>query len=101
MQVQLDLLDDAPPLARRTDPVTSHQAAESAAELQARQHRVILSALKQFGPSSKDRIAVLTRLTGVQVCRRLPELERRQLAIPTGETAPSVSGRAERIWRLV
>jgi hypothetical protein len=35
------------------------------------------------------------------VRKRLPELERAGLAQPTGETAPTHSGRSQRVWRAV
>ena len=49
--MQLDLL--AAPSARRFDPQTSRDAAESARELAARHHRIILDALSR-GPAGKD-----------------------------------------------
>lgn len=88
------------PLARASDPVTSHAAADSASEIQARHHRIILAALEQHGPAGKDRLAVLTSLTGVQVCRRLVELERMGKAKPTGRTVTSTAGRQEREWAV-
>jgi predicted ArsR family transcriptional regulator len=88
-------------LARHSDPLTSHEAAESANELQARHHRIILAALEQHGNAGKDRIAALTSLNGVQVCRRLTELERAGEIEPTGKTVKSTAGRNEREWRRV
>jgi len=85
------------PTARRSDPVTSHEAAESAKELAARHHRIILAALSR-GPAGKDRIGTLTSLTGVQVCRRLTELHRAGQIEPTGRTVASTAGRQEREW---
>jgi hypothetical protein len=89
------------PLARSDDPATSHAAAASAKELQARHHRIILGALEQHGPCGKDRLAALTALTGVQICRRLGELERVGKAEPTGRNVTSTAGRAEREWRRI
>ena len=86
------------PLARSSDPVTSHAAADSAKELQARHHRIILAGGEAHGGAGKDRLAVLTSLTGVQVCRRLVELERMGKAAPTGKTVTSTAGRQEREW---
>lgn len=94
---QLDIF--AAPMARRSDPATSHEAAESAKELAARHHRIILAALSR-GPAGKDRIGTLTSLTGVQVCRRLTELERAGKIEPTGRTVTSTAGRQEREWRV-
>ena len=95
---QLDMF--AAPAARRSDPATSHQAAESAKELAARHHKIILEALRR-GPAGKDRIAALTQLTGTQVARRTCELQRQGLIEPTGVVVRSTAGRAEREWRIV
>jgi predicted ArsR family transcriptional regulator len=89
------------PAARRTDPTTSHQAAASARELREQHHSVILAALRAHGPAGKDRIAALTRLTGVQICRRLIELQRDGLIQPTGRTVLSTAGRNEREWEAL
>jgi predicted ArsR family transcriptional regulator len=89
-----------PPMARRSDPETSKQAAASARELQAHHHAVILAALRKHGDAGKDRLGALTNLTGVAICRRLPELQRLGLIELTGKTVPSTSGRQEREWRL-
>lgn len=87
------------PLARRTDPATSHQAAEAAAELQQRHRALILACLREHGPAGKDGIGRRIGITGVAVARRLTELERMRLAEPTGRTVPSDTGRQEREWR--
>jgi predicted ArsR family transcriptional regulator len=96
--LQLSIFDSAP-LARRSDPSTSHEAAASAKDLQARHHRIILACLRDHGPAGKDRVAALTSLTGVAVCRRLVELERAGLIAPTGRNVKSTAGRNEREWR--
>jgi predicted Rossmann fold nucleotide-binding protein DprA/Smf involved in DNA uptake len=100
---QLDIFADAPfwraeaPRARKRDPETSKAAAASATRLAADHHALILDALAR-GPAGKDRLAVITRLTGVQCCRRLCELERAGLIRPTGKTVTSTAGRQEREW---
>lgn len=98
-QLGLEFAD--PPKARRKDPATSHEAAESARELQARHHRLIVDALWQHGPMGKDRIAEVLGLTGVAVARRMSELRSRGLAMPTGRRVQSKSGRAETEWTAV
>lgn len=85
------------PGARRTDPATSHAAAEAAAELALRHHGLVLAALRQ-GAAGKDAIARSTGLDGVAVARRLPELQRMGLVRLTGRTVASASGRQEREW---
>jgi predicted ArsR family transcriptional regulator len=97
MQLALDISE---PLARRTDPATSHQAASQAKELRIRHHGVIMACLFRHGPLGKDGIAARTRLDGVAVCRRLTELERAGLIVQTGKNVQSTAGRAEREWRV-
>ena len=99
MQLAIDF-DSPAPAARVRDPETSHQAAAQAKELAARHHRIILACLEAHGPAGKDRIAALTSLTGVAVCRRLSELHKAGKIIPTGKNVQSTAGRAEREWRL-
>lgn len=84
---------------RATDPETSHAAATSVADFAGSHCDKILKCLKLCGELTKDEIATRTGLTSVQVDRRLPDLEERGLAEPTGGTRPSHAGRAERIWR--
>lgn len=93
---QLSLIFDAP-LARRTDPATSHRAAASARDLQRQHQRLIVAAL-QAGPLGKDGIAARTGLSGVAVARRTVELQRAGLIKPTGKTVASAAGRPEREW---
>jgi hypothetical protein len=95
---QLPLFDL--PQARRCDPVTSHQAAASAKELQAQHHRVIVDCLRRHGALGKDGIAARTGLTGVAVARRTAELERAGLIKHTGKTVLSTAGRPEREWKV-
>lgn len=84
--------------ARRTDPATSHAAADAAARFWATQAGKVLDCLRKHGPQGKTNIARRTGLTGVQVDRRLPDLEARGLALPTSQTELSDAGREERIW---
>jgi len=102
MSLQLSIFDfEQAPMARSSDPATSHAAAASAKELQGQHHRLILACLEQHGALGKDGIAARTRLDGVQTCRRLTELARSGLIAETGRTVPSTAGRAEREWRRV
>jgi predicted transcriptional regulator len=97
--VQLSLCLE--PMARSSDPLTSHAAAASAKQLQVDHHMLILACLRRHGPLGKDGIASRTRLDGVQVCRRLTELGRLGLIAETGEKVMSTSGRLEREWAVV
>lgn len=96
---QLAMNFDAVTLARRTDPITSHEAAEHVNEFAAGHHKLILDCLTEHGPLSPDQIATKIRLDKFQICRRLPEMQRAGLVEPTGETRLSATGRKERIWR--
>jgi hypothetical protein len=87
--------------ARASDPVTSFAAARQAREFAGTQCDLIERALRAHGPMSKDQLAARLRLDSVAVARRLSDLQRAGRAEPTGETRLSVSGRAERVWRVV
>lgn len=79
-------LDDIQPArARRTDPQTSHDAAKAAEKFATTHMGRILSALKAHGPSTPRELECHTGLTVVQLCRRLPEMQRQGYAEPTGE----------------
>jgi ribosomal protein L9 len=89
------------PMARRADPATSHQAAASAKELQAKHQQAIVDVLRVYGAMGKDGIAAYTHLTGVAVARRTVELERAGLIRWTGKTVTSNAGRQEREWEAL
>jgi predicted ArsR family transcriptional regulator len=88
-------------IVRNSDPISIHQAADMAASLRERHKRLILADLNANGPAGKDRIAARVKLDGVQVCRRLSELERLNLARPTERMERSNSERWERVWEVV
>jgi predicted Rossmann fold nucleotide-binding protein DprA/Smf involved in DNA uptake len=86
------------PLARRSDPETSHAAAVRVVEFSAGHHAAIIAALRD-GPATIYGIAERTRLEVHAVARRLPELARAGQVAETGTTAPSPSGRECRVWK--
>jgi predicted ArsR family transcriptional regulator len=86
--------------ARIVDPITSHMAAESVADVTKGHMEVICACLKKYGPMGKDGIAKYSGLRNDQVWRRLPELQKMGLIELTGKTARSNSGRSEREWRV-
>lgn len=86
-------------LARTSDPATSQIAAARTVAFRADHASRILTALRDRGPMTVDQIAKVTNLTAWQVNKRLPELQRANVATPTGLTRPSASGRPERVWR--
>jgi len=98
MTLDLPAPDRVQPGARVRDPITSKLAAAAAKQLQADHHQRIAACLAAHGAMSKDAIAKQTGLSGVQVCRRLSEMERLGLAAPTGRTCLSLAGRQEREW---
>ena len=89
---------DFEPMARATDPITSHMAASEAKELAVRHHGLIVNVLRQHGPLGKDGIAKLTGLESNQVARRLNEMKVIGLISLTGKKVKSNSGRNEREW---
>ena len=87
-------------LARNTDPVTSHMAADKVTFAN-RHHQIILAVLRQCGPNGKDGISLLCALDKIQISRRLPEMEDLELVEQTGQLVRSTSGRWEREWKFV
>lgn len=92
-------------LARTSDPITSHLAAQSVGQFSRIHHEQILDCLKRHGPQGKDAIARLTNMNGCAdgnaVARRMKELERQGLVETTGHLVSSKSGRMERQWAYV
>jgi predicted ArsR family transcriptional regulator len=87
------------PLFRLLDPPTSKAAGKAAKEFARGHERKILDALAA-GPGTKDEIASRCGLTEQQVIRRMHVLERDGLVQTTGQTRPSASGRAGRVYRV-
>ena len=94
-----------PPRARRDDPPTSKLAAAAAQDL-ARAHCTLILFALVVGPATIHELAARTRLTHVQVARRMTDLEDAEpmLARPKRGadgsvlTRPSPSGRPCRVW---
>ena len=63
-------------MVRATDPVTSVEAAEGALQFTGAHRERILAALQKCGPTTPPEIGLRTRLTVVQVDRRMVELQR-------------------------
>jgi len=87
--------------SRKTDPQTSHDAAEQAQELADKHFAKIHFALAKYGPMGKDGIANKTGLDSSQVARRLPEMQKIGLVMLTGGFAMSNAKRKEREWSIV
>jgi predicted transcriptional regulator len=86
------------PRVRKTDPVTSHEAAESIKPVVSHHFQTILECLQTYGPLGKDGISAMTNLESNQVARRLNEMQKIGLIKLTGKTVKSDSGRSEREW---
>ena len=89
------------PRVRKSDPLTSFEAADNAKELAKKHGLQIVTCLTQHGPQGKDGIAAHTGLDGNQVARRLKELETLGFIGLTGKTVKSKSNRQEREWRIL
>ncbi len=89
----------AQPAARKSDPVTSHQAARSARSFAGEHHTAILEALAH-GPAGASGIAARCGLLAHQVNKRITELAKAGRIVETGRVVQSASGRGEREWRV-
>jgi len=88
------------PRARTTDPITSHQAAEQAAEVASNHIPRIEQALEQYGPMGASMIAYVANLDKNQISRRLKEMQKLGIIELTGNTVKSNTNRSEREWQL-
>jgi len=84
--------------ARSRDPVTSHMTAARLDEFAGTHAEKILACLTKYGPQTVDELAVRLDMQTQAVNKRLPDLQRRGKAIPTGDARHSRSGRLERVW---
>jgi hypothetical protein len=89
---------DFRPLARNTDPFTSHLAAK--AMNPSAHYALIINALK-ISAAGKTLIAKRSGLDHNQVSRRLNELEKQGIIGLTGKTVKSDTNRQEREWCLL
>ena len=87
--------------SRKTDPQTSHDAAEQAQQMADKHFAKIHYALAKYGPMGKDGISSKTGLDSAQVSRRLPEMQKLGLVMLTGGFARSYANRKEREWSIV
>lgn len=108
--------EDAPPLpepptlattlrphlvrARRRDPSTSQQAAESMRTAATEQGARVFNALQAIGEAGAEQIGQRIGMDAYAVRKRLPELEQAGLIETTGDTRRTASGRSERVWRV-
>jgi len=103
MSERLDQLGGLPmfdaPRARKTDPPTSHAAADSMREGAETQRRMIVDAL-EYGPMTGDQLDAHYGWPHATANRRLPELRDAGLVVMMTETRETRSGRSARLWRL-
>jgi hypothetical protein len=85
--------------ARAHDPATSQEAAQNL-DFAKKFCAIILVALKRR-PGTFEDLARRTGLRPDQVWRRLPDLQKANLARPTSVTKRGSSGRSQRIWEAV
>lgn len=88
-------------LARNTDPITSHIAADRVHEFSGAHKQQILAALRLFGPMTADEISTYINLSGHKILKRLSELHGDRLIAPTGQLKVAMSGRPQRVWGMV
>lgn len=94
------------PLARSSDPATSVDAAFLAKSLARAHCALILDALREYGPSTAERLANVLPLDKHQIGRRLVELERLgQARVPQKDgkdvTHTLTTGRQARVWEAM
>jgi DNA-binding MarR family transcriptional regulator len=96
----IDAAVSALPLFRKTDPTTSVAAGERArAKFVTGQARAVLEALRA-GPAGQTEIGRRCGLLPHQVNKRLADLKRVGLAVPTGREVVNEGGCREREWRV-
>lgn len=108
MKQLLLLTDDVrpepePPLARVTDPVTSHESADavrSSGRL-AEQHEAVLNLVRRYRDRTSAELAVLGGMERHVPGRRLCELERHGLVEVSGRRPCSTNGRSMQTYRAV
>jgi predicted HTH transcriptional regulator len=91
------------PLARSTDPSTSHAAAKAVTESGQRdsQKAKVLRALQNNPRMTSQELAGVGGFDRYMVARRLPDLERDGMVRKAGERACNVSGTPAVIWEAI
>lgn len=93
------------PKARRSDPETSHAAAASVTELNAKQ-KSVLSLFQSFVAMHDEALIKLYRSTSAMpqsqsgLRTRRKELARRGMIVDSGARVPTQSGRQSIVWKL-
>lgn len=94
--------DEAKRMARRTDAVSSHEAAADnvASGRHGQQCQLVLSCLAKCDGSTSAELAARFGLDRVMVARRLPDLERQGLVVRCGVRPCVATGRSGIEWRI-
>ena len=89
------------PLARATDPGTSHGAAAQARTRAPRHREIVLRVLREAGPGGLTDFQIGERcgLQQTSAGKRRLDLQRMGLVEATGERRPSPSGTPAMVWR--
>lgn len=87
-------------LARRSDPDTSHAAAERAARFAKSHDERILAVLEETPGLTAEEIGRRCGLAGMQVSRRMAHLHRQSRVERTGEQRRTVAGLPAAVWRI-
>lgn len=90
--------------ARKADPITSQMASEQAGQLAYRHCSEIKRVLDEAYPDGLNFEEISKRVgfqQTTQVSRRMVDLERQGLAVRTGETSQTTSGRQAQVWKAV
>ena len=101
---QLDIFTDQrrveTPIARNTDPITSHLAAEHVTKSGARAHQnaQVAAAVRAFPGKTGFELAMASQIDRYVVARRLPECERAGLVHREGARKCGVTGRMALTW---
>ena len=88
-QPSFDFTPDAP-RARRSDPLSSHRAADAIAPHLSGQRRAVWEALKRHPGRSSKELAEVSGLDRYLIARRLPELEQFGLVERVGSDSRDV-----------
>ena len=104
--MQLDIFSPPQTLARRSDPETSHKAAERVAEFANGHHEQIVGVLRKHGRLTVYEIASFCSLDAHRCGKRMKELEGAGLARVVVENGVVVekrtpSGRMARVWEAI
>ena len=88
------------PIARNTDPISSHMAAQALtlSGARGRQQRIALRAVIEHPGMTSRELAALCSLDRYQMARRLPELEEAELVAKGPVRQCQAGGRPSVVW---